>query len=108
MCQELVNVRLARYLYMAVGLMNIDAVKRVQNALITKVNAILRTDGLNEVFDSVDVRASDSEIVNLSADEHAVPFVSTLIEAALMRRRCKTMACDDGVHEFLPEELDSG
>jgi hypothetical protein len=87
MCQELVNVRLARYFYVPIGLMDIDAVECIQDALIAKVNAIFGTDSMNKVLDSVEIRASNSKIFNLSANEHAVSFVvCTLIEAALMRR----------------------
>jgi hypothetical protein len=50
-----------------------------------QARTVYPTDDTDEVLDSVDVRASNRKIVNLSANEHAVPFVCTLVEAALMR-----------------------
>ncbi len=94
MREEHVNIRLTRYFDVSVGLIDIDAVKRLENAFVTEVDTVFNTDNTNEVFDSVDIDASDSQIVNLSTYEHAVPFVGSLVEAMLMRCRFEAMSCE--------------
>jgi hypothetical protein len=103
MREELVNIRLTRYFDVSVGLIDIDAVKRLENAFVTEVDTVFNTDNTNEVFDSVDIDAFDGQIVNLSTYEHAVPFVGSLVEATLMRRRFETMSRDDGIDKLFPE-----
>ncbi len=103
MRKELVNIRLTRYFDVSVGLVDIDAVNRLENAFVTVVDTVFNTDNTNEVFDSVDIDASDGQIVNLSTFEHAVPFVVSLVEATLMRCRFETMSCDDGIDKLFPK-----
>ncbi len=59
MHEELVNIRLTRYFDVSVGLIDVNTVKRLQDAFVTEVDPVVDAYNMDEVFDSIKIRASN-------------------------------------------------
>ena len=58
-----------------------DTVERVQNdTFVAKIDTVFGADHTNKIFNGVDVNATDSQIVDLATDKHAMTLVTPLIK----------------------------
>ncbi len=87
----------------SITLFDIDAIERIQNAFVTEVNTVFRADDAHKVSDRVGIDTTDSQIVDLTTDEHAMTLVDALVETPLMGCRSEAMTSDDGIYELFPE-----
>ena len=63
-----------------------DAVERVQNTFVAKIDTVFGADHTNEIFNGIDVNATDSQIVDLATNKHAMTLVIPSIQAPFVDR----------------------
>ena len=103
MGQELVDVGFARDFDVPVALFDIDAIKGIQNAFVAEVDAVVGTNGRNERLDCCDVDTSNSQVVDLAANEHAMAVERTLVQTALMCCGLETVTRNDRIDKLFPK-----
>jgi hypothetical protein len=77
--KKLVNIGFARVLGVTAALFNVNTIEGCENAFIAEVDTVVLTDSGNNIADGFLVGTADGEIVNLTANQHSLTLVHTVV-----------------------------